>query len=217
MCNDFKRAQFTLENFRKHNAGIPIRVVNSGGDSPEPYLKHVGDIEFVDAPNLWHKQTVCGTGSFGPAYYDYLFEYGLDSNYTHTLFLETDVLTNRTVNIPPLYDLSGPVNSSGGGCNALYDAAGIFKNRIHTGCGATMFSHKYFTTIKNGDYELYQRLFNTYPQYYYMDLISTLVARLHNLSFGHWEEVSDINYHIVETGLLVKGNVNATLVHNYKV
>jgi len=216
MCNDFKRAQFTLENFRKHNPGISIRVVNSGGDSPEPYLSHVGGIEFIDAPNLWHKKTACGTGSFGPQYFDYLFEYGLDPNYTHTLFLETDVLTNRAVTCVPRYDMSGPVNFCGPAEHALYDAVGISEYRVHTGCGGTMFSKRYFTTIKAGNYALYQKLFDAYPQHYFMDLIGTIVARLHGLTFGHWTEVSNIPQHVIDREVK-KVNMNATLVHNYKV
>jgi hypothetical protein len=52
MCNDFARARFTLENFNKWNPEVPIRVINSGGDCPKPYLEHITNIEFVNAPNL---------------------------------------------------------------------------------------------------------------------------------------------------------------------
>ena len=99
MCNDFARAKFTLENFRKHNPEIPIRVVNSGGESPESSLSHIPGIEFVDAENLWHKKTYNGQGSFGPRFADYFFDFGLNNNFTHTILLETDVLTNRTITI----------------------------------------------------------------------------------------------------------------------
>jgi hypothetical protein len=216
MCNDFKRAQFTLENFRLHNADIPIRVVNSGGESPEPYLSHIAGIEFIDAPNLWHKKTACGTGSFSPQYFDYLFEYGLDPNYTHTLFLETDVLTNRAITIEPQYDLAGPLNVCGSSEHALYDALGINDYRVHTGCGGTMFSYNYFHTIKNNNFKFYQQLYDDYPHHYFMDLIGTLVARLHGLTFGHWEECSNVPHHII--GYKIKNvDMNATLVHNYKV
>lgn len=56
MCNDFARAKFTLENFNKWNPESPILVVNSGGESPEPFLKHIPNISFIDAENLWHKK-----------------------------------------------------------------------------------------------------------------------------------------------------------------
>lgn len=216
MCNDFKRAQFTLENFRKHHDDVPVRVVNSGGESPEPYLSHITGIQFIDAPNLWHKKTHCGVGSFDPRYFDYLFEYGLNPNYTHTLFLETDVLTNRAISIAPSYDMAGPTNFCGPSEHVLYDAVNINSYRVHTGCGATIFSHNYFTTIKAGNYFMYQRLFDVYPQHYFMDLIATIVARLHGLTFGHWEEVSNIPMHVI--GYNIKHvDMNATLVHNYKV
>jgi len=216
MCNDFKRAQFTLENFRKHNPEVPIRVINSGGQSPEQYLHHIGAIEFIDAPNIWHKRTHCGTGSFGPAYFDYLFDYGLNHNYTHTLYLETDVLTNRAITIEPQYDISGVVLNCGPHAYALYDALGIEHFRVHTGCGGTMFSYNYFKTVKENNYALYQKLFDDYPQHYFMDLISTLAARVHGLTFGHWEEVSNCPAHII--GYCIKGvDMNATLIHNYKI
>jgi hypothetical protein len=216
MCNDFKRAKFTLENFSKHNPNIPIRVVNSGGNDPKEYLKHINNIEFINAPNLWHKKTLCGVGSFGPQYYEYLFEYGLNENFTHTLFLETDVLTNRKITIEPKYDISGPNNPCGHNEHVLYDFLKIHENRMHTGCGATMFSLNYFKKIKSLNFYLFQELFDKFSSNYFMDLISTLVARDAGLTFGHWEEVSNVPVHHIH-GKLVNCDMNATLVHNFKV
>lgn len=216
MCNDFARAKFTLENFSKWNPDIPIRVINSGGKCPKPYLAHIGNIEFIDAPNLWHKKTLCGVGSFGPKYYDYLFEYGLNENFSHTLFLETDVLTNRKIVIEPEYDISGPNNPCGPNEHVLYDFLDIQENRIHTGCGGTMFSLNYFKTIKNKDFKFFTEIFEKFPQNYFMDLISTLAARKNELSFGHWQEVSNIPIHVVN-GNFVSVDHSATLIHNFKV
>ena len=216
MCNDFARAKFTLENFTKWNPQIPILVVNSGGDSPKPYLEHIPNTSFLDAPNLWHKKTDCGVGSFDYRYYDYLFEYGLNDDYTHTLFLETDVLTNREITTEPKYDISGPNNRCGHNEHILYDYLNINDNRIHTGCGGTMFSLDYFKTISERDYSFFKDIFEKFPANYFMDLISTLAARKNNLSFGHWEEVSNIPIHVVNNQL-VNVNMNATLVHNFKI
>jgi len=216
MCNDFARAKFTLENFNKWNPEVPIRVINSGGDCPKPYLEHISNIEFINAPNLWHKKTLCGIGSFGPQYYDYLFDFGLNENFSHTLFLETDVLTNRKITIEPEYDISGPNNPCGSNEHILYDYLNIPGSRIHTGCGGTMFSLNYFKTLKNKDYGFFQEIFEKFPQNYFMDLISTLAARKNELSFGHWEEVSNVPIHVVD-GSFVSVNYDATLVHNYKI
>ena len=216
MCNDFARAKFTLENFFKWNPDIPIRVINSGGDSPRPYLEHIPNIEFIDAPNLWHKKTLCGVGSFGPRYYDYLFEYGLNSNYSHTLFLETDVLTNRKISIAPRYEVSGPNNPCGHNEFVLYKYLNIHDNFLHTGCGGTMFSYNYFKTISDNNFKFFQDMFDKFAPNYFMDLISTLAARVHGLSFGHWEEVSNIPIHVVDNKF-VNTDMSATLVHNFKV
>jgi hypothetical protein len=216
MCDDFARAKFALENFRKWNPNIPIRVINSGGESPARILSHIDKIEFIDALNLWHKKTLCGVGSFDNRYYDYLFDYGLNDEYSHTLFLETDVLTNRKITQKPKYDISGPCNPCGHNEHVLYDYLNIYGNRIHTGCGGTMFSLNYFKTIKNNDFKIFKDLFEKFPENYFMDLISTLVARKNNLSFGHWEEVSNVPIHVVNNQF-VNVDMNATLVHNFKV
>lgn len=216
MCNDFARAKFTLENFNKWNPESPILVINSGGESPEPFLKHIPNISFIDAENLWHKKTHCGVGSFDYRYYDYLFEYGLNDKFTHTLFLETDVLTNRKITIEPKYDISGPINPCGHKEHALYDYLNINENRIHTGCGATMFTLNYFKTIKKQDFNFFKDIFDKFPQNYFMDLISTLAARKNGLSFGHWEEVSNVPVHVVNDQI-VNVNYASTLVHNFKV
>jgi hypothetical protein len=216
MCNDFARAKFTLENFSKWNPDIPIRIVNSGGDSPKPYLQHIPNTEFIDAPNLWHKQTLCGTGSFGPRFADYFFDYGLNNNYSHTLLLETDVLTNRQITISPKYEMSGPCNPCGHNENILYEYLGITDNLVHTGCGGTIFSYKYFDTIHKTNFNFFQNMFDKFSSNYFNDLILTLAARVSDLSFGTWEEVSNIPIHYIN-GQLVKANLTKTLIHNYKI
>lgn len=214
MCNDFKGAQFTLENFRKHNPEVPIRVINGGNDCT-PYVSHISDVEIINTPNLWNANTTCRVFGLGPKYFDYLFEYGLDCNYTHTLYLEPDVLTNRAITIPPQYDISGPLNICSPTDYPLYDALGINDYRVHTGCGGTIYSYNYFKTIKVKGFEIYQQLYDLYPQHYYQDLIATVVARVHGLSFGHWKECSNIPAHIIDNQI-VPVNMNATLVHKYK-
>jgi hypothetical protein len=220
MCNDFTRAKFTLENFNKWNPDIPIRVINSGGDCPKPYLEHIPNTEFIDAPNLWHKKTHCGVGSFGPQYYDYFFEYGLNDKYSHTLFLETDILTNRKITIEPKYEISGVTNI--GGNNIIYDYLDIDGHKLHSGCGGTLFRHSYFKNIINNNmFSLFYDLFNKFYQYYYMDFISTIVGRKAGCTLGNWEEVSETkpfySLGLNNQPILKQPNLQATLVHDYKV
>jgi hypothetical protein len=219
MCNDFARAKFTLENFYKWNHDIPVRLINSGGNDPRPYLEHIPNVTFIDAENLWHKKTHCGKGSFGPKYSEYLFEYGLNNNYSHTLLLETDVLTNRKITIPPSYDISGITNL--GGDNIIYEFLNINGHKLHSGCGGTIFSYNYFNQIMNNKlFDVFYTLFNKFPQYYYMDFISTIVGRKAGCSLGNWIEVSETKpyYGIDGDNLhIVAPSTNSTLVHDYKI
>jgi hypothetical protein len=219
MCNDFDRAKFTLDNFSKHNPDIPISVINSGGESPKKFLDHNKNIiEFIDEEDLWHRRTHCGRGGFGLKYIDVLFRYGLNSNFTHTLYLETDVLTNRQITIEPKYDLSGVFIECGPKEQILWDYFNISDYRYHTGCGGTIFTTNFFNTISSDidKFNMFKKLYDLFPEHYYMDLILTLVARYSNLTYGHWEEISDIRAHMVGNNF-VGGNVSATLVHGYKI
>lgn len=220
MCNDFARAKFTLENFSRWNPEIPIRIINSGGNSPRPHLEHIPNTEFIDAPNLWHKQTVCGIGSFGPKYYDYLFEYGLNNQYTHTLLLETDVLTQRKIIKQPTYDISGITNF--GGHESIYNFLNIDGHKLHSGCGGTLLSYNYFERIASDKNikDLFNILFDKFSEYYYMDFITTIIGRKAGCSLGNWSEVSETkSYHGIhmDKEYLVLPNPAATLIHNYKI
>ena len=49
-----------------------------------------------------------------------------------------------------------------------------------------------------------------------MDLILTLASRVNGLTFGHWEEVSNIPIHFIN-GRMINADMNKTLIHNYKI
>lgn len=215
MCNDFERAFFTLHTFRRHHPNVPIRVINSGGKDPSSYLSSL-NVEVVHSHNLWHKKTHCGVGSFHPDFAKVLFEYGMNKKYDHTLFLETDVLTNRPITIEPKFHISGVTNPCGPKEMALYDHLNINSNFLHTGCGGTIFSSKYFFHIYENNFNFFTDMFDKYPENYFMDMILTLAARVSGLSFGYWEEVSNIPiYHIGNQSY--NANYNQTLVHNFKI
>jgi hypothetical protein len=215
MCNDFERAFFTLHSFRRHHSNIPIRVINAGGKDPSKYLSSIG-VEVINTDNLWHKKTHCGVGSFSPDFANHLFEYGLNPKYDYTLFLETDVLTNRTIKIKPKYHISGVTNPCGPKESILYTHLGITNNFLHTGCGGTIFSKEYFSHIHNTNFHFFTEMFIKYPENYFMDLILTLAARTAGLSFGYWEEVSNIPIHFIGDKQY-NANYNQTLVHNFKI
>lgn len=224
MCNDFIRLDWMLQHFTQYNPHVPLLVVNSGGDSPSHITSKYNSVSLIEAPNLWHKKTHCGVGSFGPSYYKYLFEYGLNSTYTHTLFLETDVKTNSKIIEEPLYDISGPLVGNGPNENVLYEYLDISGPRCHTGCGGTAFSLNYFKTIINKDFSFYKNLFNTHSPNYFMDLVSTLAARKNNLTFGDWDAVSNnpcsIKFkhkYISTSGYISPMSYNTSLIHNIKV
>jgi FkbM family methyltransferase len=212
MKNDFTKLDFTLSNFCKHNPDIPVLVLNAGGESPEQITKKYHSVNLKHCEDLWAKP------SFGPKFADYFFEYGLNENFTHTILLETDVLTNQKITKLPLYDISGCLNY--GGSHQIYEFLGIKDDHFHTGCGGTIFSLNYFKKIKENNYNIFQTVYEKYPNEYFMDLMLTLAARVNGLTFGDWEEVSNVTGHlkkINDTYQLASCNYSATMVHHYKV
>jgi hypothetical protein len=219
MCNDFARLDFTLSGFCSHNPDIPVTVINSGGDSPSEVTSRFSSVALRNERNLWHRETHCGTGSFGPRYYDILFDYGINGRYTHTLFLETDVRTIRPVQIEPETDIAGVFGCCGGNEHVLYDYLAIEGERYHSGCGATLFSLDYFKKTSR-NFRLFHDLFETHRRNYFMDLITTLVGRKSGCSWGCWAEVSNRWGHYVKYDngwKFVPCNEDATMVHGWKV
>jgi len=212
MKDDFKRLDFTLEHFLKYNPEIPVLVLNAGGNSPEEIIKKYPTVSLSHCEDLWAKP------SFSPKFADYFFQFGLNENFTHTILLETDVLTNNKITIEPKYDISGCLNY--GGSSKIYDFLNITDNCFHTGCGGTIFKYNYFKTIKNGDFEFFKRMFDKFPNDYYMDLMLTLAARVNGLTYGDWDEMSNVTGHLKNingTFRLVNCNFYSTMVHHFKV
>ena len=216
MCNDFSRANFVLDNFCKHNPDIPITTINSGGEPPEKHLNKYDQNTIINCEDLWHKGTHCGRGGFGLKYVEKLFEFGLNKRFTHTLYLETDVLTNSKITQCPKYDLSGVFVTCGPKENFLWKYFNIKDNHYHTGCGGTIFSYTFFDTIYSNYYHLFYDVFKKFPENFYVDLIITLIARYANLTVGPWEEVSDLRSYW-NGNVFVPGNSKNTLVHGYKI
>lgn len=209
MKNDFKRLDFTLEKFCYYNPDIPVLVMNAGGNSPEKITQKYNNVSVSHCEDLWV------TPSFGPKFADYFFNFGLNEKFTHTILLETDVLTNDKIKIPPKYDVAGCLNY--GGSMEIYKHLNILDDLYHTGCGGTIFSYRYFKTIRENNFNFFKEMYEKFPKDYYMDLMLTLAARVHGLSHGHWEEVSNVTGHINENKQFVNCNFYATMVHHFKV
>ena len=210
MFNDFDRAEFVLSNFTKHHPDTPIRIINSGGETPQLVkqasyirLNNVDNIEIINAPNLWYGR------SFDNRFFDYLFDYGLDEAYTHMLYLETDVYTLRPITLEPEYDMAGIITGNGPGEQFLYEELDLGWPHYHSGAGGTMFSLNYFQTIKKDFYHLYKELYEKYPNNYFQDMIGTLVSRLSGCTFGRWPDVQNMPCDVDEA--------DCALLHNYKI
>lgn len=219
MKNDINRVDFVLHNFFKWNPDIPVLVYNCGGKSPKQVIDKYSNAKLIDYDDIWHKGTHDGAGSFDPRWFKLMFEYGLNDNYTHTLFLETDVLTTRKISIEPKYDMSGILNFCGPKEDILYKYFNI-PHGPHSSCGSTIFKTDFFKKSFSNLY-LIDKAFKEKQQNFYADLLMTILGRISGCSYGYWEECSDLRgYHVPIDGKLVfvpSSDYSTTFVHSLKV
>jgi hypothetical protein len=233
MCNDEKRAEFVIENFKKHNPEIHLIVYN-GGNSVQ-HFKNKYDIELIEGPNLWHKRTHCRVGSFNYAWFETLFFLYKKHKPEYLIFLETDVLTTKKIELEPKYDISGVCV----GCGVLerillyyywgdyLKGKGFFsmnncenwEHKYHTGMGATALSKRFFEqTEKN--LHLVKECYELIPFSCFADLMITLLARYSGCTMGDWEEASDTRGTVRRRNngwIYESRNDNCALIHNYKI
>lgn len=220
MKDDIKRMEFVLYNFFKWNPEIPVLVYNCGGKSPKEEIKQFKNASLIDYDDIWHKRGPNGVGSFDPRWFQLMFEYGLNSDYTHTLFLETDVLTTYKITKEPKYDMSGVLNFCSQNEFVYYN---MLKMNVqqHSGCGGTIYRTDFFNKCKD-NLEIVNLLYCSRPQNFFQDLVMTILGRYSGCSYGHWEECSDIRGHWEpsENGQLkftMPPSHQATLIHSLKV
>lgn len=149
-----------------------------------------------------------------------MFDYGLNSDYTHTLFLETDVLTTKKISIEPKYDMSGILNYCGPKEIELYNHINL-DLAPHSGCGSTIFKKEFFEKSTKNLF-LVEKWFEQKPRNFFADLVITLLGRISGCSYGYWEECSDLrgyqvpdedgNYRYIPTS-----DYSTTFVHSLKV
>lgn len=222
MKNDAKRMEFVLENFLKYNPEIPVLVYNCGGVSPKEEIKKFKNVSLIDYDDIWHKRGPGGIGSFDPRWFELMFEYGLNDSYTHTLFLETDVLTTGKITKEPKYDMSGVLNYCGQGELVLYKMLNL-EVQQHSGCGSTIYTTNFFKKCKD-NLDLVNLLYCAKPQNFFQDLTMTILGRISSCTYGHWEECSDIRGHWIpdpekqsQFKFIYPPSYTATMIHSVKV
>ena len=223
--NDLHRADFVLSNFTKHNPNIEIIIYNGGVNGDEIFSKYSSVSEVINGRNIWQKRTkpVCDIGSFDYDWFEIMFDKGLSlKDETHLLFLETDVLTQREITIPPDFDMSGPMNGAGPIPERLaYTFFGIDGYKFHTGSGGTIYSKNFFEKCKDNLFMI-ERAYKEIPHACYQDLLMSLLARYTGLSIGNWIESSNYwgGFYNMGNDNWVFSNSNcrnSTLVHGVKI
>ena len=230
--NDDKKLDFTLKHFKYHNPEIPVLIYNNGNTNMEPIAVKYG-CEYKKIPNIWHKKTHCGVGSFNYQWFEYMFEFGLkEDGYTHILFLETDIYTIKPITKIPKYDMAGPLGFGGPNENVLVDYFDIKKynykfNQMnnsrafpHTGCGGTIYTKDFFKKSEKNLF-LIKKVYEEKIENCYMDLIITYLAIISNCSVGSWYDSTNIwgEYILNNENKLYeihKTNWDAALIHKVK-
>lgn len=219
MKNDITRMQFVLDNFFKHNPEIPVLVYNCGGKSPKEEIKKYENAKLIDYDDIWHKKTSSSGGSFDPRWIKLMYEYGNNKDYTHTLFLETDVLTTKKITIEPKYDMSGILNYCGSDEDGFYTYLNLKKD-FHSGCGSTIFNNSFFEKISS-NLKLVDKWFEERPRNFFGDLVISVLGRISGCSYGYWEECSDLRgYYIPKNNeyiLVPTSDYSTTFVHSLKI
>ncbi len=232
MSNDIGRLDFTLSTFKKHNPTIPVLVYDNGSISSKAVADKYG-YSYKKIENIWHKKTHCGVGSFDYRWFELLFEYGLEEDeYTHILFLETDVYTRRPIRLEPIYDMSGPMNISSPLENIWFDYFDLKslgysykyeKNTValfHTGCGGTIYKKEFFKKCQN-NLPLIKRAYEEKIEHFYMDLLISLLCVISNCSIGDWPETTNLKGNYIfdkkkDAFVYTKCNWSAAMIHNVK-
>lgn len=230
--NDDKKLDFTLKHFKHHNPQIPVLIYNNGSTDMEPLAKKYNYL-YKKIPNIWHKKTHCGVGSFNYEWFEYMFEFGLmNDEYTHILFLETDIYTIKPITKIPKYDMAGPLGFSGLEENVLFKYFNLEKfgykfNQMggilsfpHTGCGGTIYTKEFFTKSQK-NLPLIKKVYKDKIENCYMDLIITYLAIISDCSIGNWSDSTNIwgEYRIGNKNELYKlhrTNWKSALIHKIK-
>lgn len=230
--NDNIKLDFTLKHFTRNNPDIPVLLYNNGNTE----MKEIADkynCAYQKIDNIWHKQTSCGIGSFNYDWFKYVFDFALqEDDYTHILFLETDIYTRKKIKIEPKFDMAGPLGFANTRDNTLFNyfnlkELGYTFNQLggrlsfpHTGCGGTIYTKEFFYKTKENLY-LIKKVYEEKIESCYMDLIMTYLGIISGCSIGEWEEASNVWGHYrkknkSEKYQIYRTNWNAAMIHKIK-
>ena len=229
----------TLENFFKHNPSIPVTVINDGGKSPVEIVRKFDNCYLIeDKKNSWVQNSKFNfTGAPGFLWFKRLYQFAEQEDYTHILYLETDVLTRYRISRVPKYEIAGCGFVSWDQANDFYcDFFGLPKTKhikfkdltyegndyhneisfLHYGTGGTIFSKSFFEkTSKN--LNIIERLGKEHSSNFLQDLAITALAHVSDCSIGEWEDVCTHPESAVwlKEDVYRKENGTEALVHQY--
>jgi hypothetical protein len=220
---DYERLDFALSNFTKYNPRIEIFSIAVNGANPEEVYKKYNIKKFKKVKENMLQYFTNSAGAtervIGYPIVQYLFEYALnETEYDYILHLETDVFCKKPITHAPIYDLSGPVGQSSVYNNQeaqrIYelDKYNMLKNGpfwLQTGCGASIFSKKYFLN-SYANLSKIKYFSEKYPSISHGDMSFTILAAISKCTYGPWDDATQKN-------AILPYNENASLEHNVKI
>ena len=206
---DLFRLEKTLEHFYEHNPDIPVTVINDGGESPVDIVRKFKNCYLLnEKENSYIRDGgFCRDGTFGYLWFERLFDFGLKNDeYSHILFLETDVLTKSRVVCVPKYDIAGYGMVSWWVANEFYcDYFKMKKTKhikyftpwdqeendisfLHYGTGGTIFRKEFFEKAKR-NLGIIKKLYEENKPQFLQDLAITSLAYISDCTMGEWEDI----------------------------
>jgi len=207
--NDLIRLEKTLSHFFVHNPDIPVTVINDAGKSPKEIIKRFPNYTVQEeSQNSYIRDSLCAwAGSFGILWFRRLFDFALkDDDFSHVLFLETDVLTRRQITHTPKYEMAGCGMISWDSANEFYcDYFNLPKTKhihyydpwqdhhnsisfLHYGTGGTIFSKSFFQKCSKNLHKI-EDLYKYSTGHFLQDLAITSLAKISGCTIGEWEDL----------------------------
>ena len=182
------RLSFAMEGFCRFHPDVPVLVVNTSDNNLLEITNRFKNVSTIYSGNIWHKKTMCRKGSFDPRFFEIISRYGRNNDYTHTIYLEDDVKTIKMITKEPNYDLAGIVGIVALDHKRMCRYLSIDGVPIQCGQGGSIYSNKLLRSIGDNMGIIYD-LFEKFPESFYGDVVSTLIALKLGFTVGLWEEV----------------------------
>jgi len=207
---DLSRLEKALSHFYVHNPHIPVTVINDGGKSPKDIVKQFPNYTVQEeTENSYITDSLCAhAGSFGILWFKRLFDFALrDDDFSHILFLETDVFTRDKITHTPKYEMAGCGMISWDSANEFYcDYFNLPKPKhihfydpwkdhhnsisfLHYGTGGTIFSKSFFQKCNKNLYKI-EGLYEYSRGHFLQDLAITALGSISECSMGEWEDLT---------------------------